>query len=134
MVEVSGRGHVHIFASSLSPPKHHFSSSPNMATPLPDTFPDLPAHFDGGVWPPNVVQAYGILQGSYQYALEALNAGDNDGHRLELHSEKIQTRMLPILEAMEVEVLNPEWLKASAEALSGLVVQLEVSASTIEKM
>lgn len=109
-------------------------SLPHEFPALPDEFPALPEHFDGGVWPPNVLEAYSILENSYQYALEALNAGDNDGHRLQLHSEKIQTRMLPILEAMEIEVLNPEWLKESAEALAGLVLELEVSASSIENV
>ncbi|KAJ6528482.1 hypothetical protein B0H19DRAFT_1274705 [Mycena capillaripes] len=100
-----------------------------MNTPLPEEFPALPPHFDSNVWPPNVVEAHSILNSTYQYALEALYASDNDGHRLQLHSEKIQTRLLPILEAMEPEVLNPEWLKASAEALAGLVLELEVAAS-----
>lgn len=105
-----------------------------MNTPLPNVFPALPDHFDGGVWSPNVLHAHSLLENTYQYALEALNAGDNDGHRLQLHSEKLQTRMLPILEAMEAEVLNFEWLKAAAEALAGLVLELEVSASSIEKV
>lgn len=105
-----------------------------MNTPLPDEFPALPEHFDGGEWSPNVLQAYSLLENSYRYALEALRAGDSDGHRLQLHSEKIQTRMLPILEAMEAEVLNIEWLTASAEALACLVLELEVAASSIEKM
>ena len=42
--------------------------------------------------------------------------------------------MLPILDAMEVEVLNPPWLEASASALAALVLELEASAGAIENM
>lgn len=101
---------------------------------LPDEFPALPEHFDGEVWSPDVRKAYSLLETAYQYGFEALNAGDNDSHRLRLHSDKLLNRMFPILEAMEAEVLNPQWLKLSAEALAGLVLELEVSAVAIENV
>jgi hypothetical protein len=43
-------------------------------------------------------------------------------------------RMLPILEAMEAEVLNPRWLEDSTVALAGLILELEASAAEIEDM
>jgi hypothetical protein len=101
---------------------------------LPEEFPPLPGHFDNGVWPPNVLQAYAIHHDAYQYAFEALNAGDNECHRLRPHSEKLLNRMLPILAAMEVEVLNPQWFDESTTALAGLVLELEVSAAAIENV
>jgi hypothetical protein len=105
-----------------------------MDATLPQEFPPLPDHFDGGVWSPNVFQAYTILHDAYQYAFEALNASDNECHRLRLHSEKLLNRMLPILEAMEAEVLNPRWLEDSTVALAGLIIELEASAAAIENM
>jgi hypothetical protein len=101
---------------------------------LPAEFPALPPHFDDGAWSPNVLQAYTLLRDAYQYAFEALNAGDSDCHRLRLHSEKLLNRMLPVLDAMEVEVLHPQWFEDSAVALAGLVLELESSAAAIENV
>ncbi|KAK6968889.1 Integrase catalytic domain-containing protein [Favolaschia claudopus] len=98
---------------------------------LLEELPGLPAHFDGEVWSPNVTQGYHILQNGYKYAYEALNAGDNDTHRLRLHSEKLLNRLFPILDAMEAEVLNSDWIETCAVALAGLILELEDSAAAI---
>ena len=41
--------------------------------------------------------------------------------------------MLPILGAMEPEILNDEWMVASMETLAGLVLELEGTAAAIER-
>jgi hypothetical protein len=101
---------------------------------LPAEFPPLPEHFDNDNWSPNVIQAHSILFDAYSHAFQALNAGDSDAHRLRIHSDRLLNRMLPILEAMEPEVLNPEWVKHGAEALAGLVLELEGSSIAINQM
>lgn len=99
---------------------------------LPETFPALPAHPDGENWSNNVTEAHQILDQAYMHAQQAFLAGDSDGHRLRIHSDRLLNRMLPILRALEPEVMNPDWVKTAAEVLAFLVVELEGSAIRIE--
>lgn len=101
------------------------------AGPTP-SFPVLPPHPDGALWSPNVRQAHDILRDGYLHGEQALRQSDNDAHRLHLHSDKILNRMLPILEALEPEVMNNEYIKEAAERLAYLGVGLERAAHAIE--
>lgn len=92
---------------------------------LPEQFPPLPEQPDNDVWSANALEAHSILQNSYNHGLQALRAGDNDAHRLRIHSDRILNRMLPILEALEPEVLNHEWVHAVARTFAALAVGLE---------
>ena len=102
---------------------------------LQSQFPSLPHHFDGPdtEYSANAIAAHEILTETYHCAYRTLQASDNDTHRLRLHSDKIVNRMLPILEAMEPEILNNEWMVASMETLAGLVLELEGTAAAIER-
>lgn len=42
--------------------------------------------------------------------------------------------MIPILEAMEPEVLNHEWLKSAAESIAGLYLELEGAALAVDNV
>ena len=99
---------------------------------LPEQFPALPEHPDNGVWSANALEAHGILHSSYNHGHHALQAGDNDPHRLRIHSDHILNRMLPILEALESEVLNYAWVKEAARVLAALAVSLERSAVVMD--
>ncbi|KAF7306246.1 Integrase catalytic domain-containing protein [Mycena indigotica] len=99
---------------------------------LPHEFPALPAHFDNGIWPPSVLQAHDIVHDAYRYAYEALNAGDNESHRLKLHADKILNCTLPIVRAMELEILNPQWIEEAEVLVAALGVALEASAAAME--
>jgi hypothetical protein len=104
-----------------------------MAHLLP-AFPPLPEHFDNGVWSHNVNEAHHILSEAYEHAINVFNANDNDVHRLRLHSDTLMNRMLPMLSALEPEVLNEEWIEACATTMAGLVVELEGYAASVEQV
>ncbi|KAF7288225.1 Integrase catalytic domain-containing protein [Mycena chlorophos] len=101
---------------------------------LPAQFPDLPSHFDNGLWPSTVMQAHQIASDAYRYTFEALNASDNDAHRLRLHADKLLGRILPIVQAMELEVLNSEWIEEASVLIAGLGLGLETAAAAVEKV
>jgi hypothetical protein len=95
---------------------------------LPEQFPSLPDCPDHDVWSANALEAYSILQSAYRHGRHALHAGDNDSHRFRIHSDRILNRMLPILEALEAEVLNHTWVRGVAQILASLAVSLERAA------
>jgi len=98
----------------------------------PEHFPPLPEHPENDVWSANTLEAHGILLNSYNHGLRALHAGDNDPHRLRIHSDRILNRMLPILEALEAELLNYTWVREVAQALAALAVSLERAAVVMD--
>ena len=97
-------------------------------------FPSLPDHFEGGCWSTNVVKAHSILSTAYHHAYEVLHASESDTHRLRLHSDRLMSRMFPILDVMEPEVLNQEWLKLAAESMANLYLELEGAALAVENV
>jgi hypothetical protein len=95
----------------------------NVMDILPENIPNLPDHIEGLQWSANVSRAHSILADAYSHGLKALDASDNDVHRLWSHSDRIIHRILPILRAMEPEVMNQAWAESAAESLASLVVQ-----------
>ena len=77
---------------------------------LPEHIPLLPEHPNHDVWSANALEAHGILLSSYNHGLHALRASDNDAHQLQIHSDHILNQMLPILEALEGEMLDFGWV------------------------
>lgn len=111
-------------------PKAYVSSSTTMATREPPlVFPALPNPLDNELhWTANIVTAHGILSNTYEQATRLLRQEDGDALRLRIHSERIFRRMIPILQAMDPEVNDPEWVSDCAHALAGVMAQLETAA------
>jgi hypothetical protein len=79
-----------------------------------------------------MLSAHEILSNVYSSATQLLCQEDGDTLRLRIHSERIFTRMIPILEAMEPEISNSEWIAESANALAGVMAQLETATFAAE--
>lgn len=71
-----------------------------------------------------------VLDGAYRRAQTILRQ-EADPIRLKYHVETFVTDMLPILEAMEAdqvqENLPTEWLHSAAQAISLMVIHLQVA-------
>ncbi|KAF8573023.1 hypothetical protein K439DRAFT_1625354 [Ramaria rubella] len=97
-----------------------------MPTMLPDTLPLLPEGTP--TWSHNVSVAYGILSRGYNFAHQILLSEDGDPLRLRHHAARIADNFVPILAALEAEGLPRSWLEVCAEAMGGLMVELEAAA------
>ena len=96
---------------------------------IPAHFPDLPGPLDDkGPWEQNVHKAHTIITDTFSRATALLRQEDGDALWLRIHSERILQRIIPLLEALEPEVQNPNWIAECAHALATVMVALETSA------
>ncbi|KII92778.1 hypothetical protein PLICRDRAFT_172830 [Plicaturopsis crispa FD-325 SS-3] len=104
-----------------------------MAAPgYPAHFPALPMHPDGTDWNGNIYAAHNIVCETYNQAVQLLRQEDGDPLRLRIHSENIYHRMVPILQALEPEVFNREWIIEAANSLAAVMTRLERAAYTAD--
>jgi hypothetical protein len=102
---------------------------------LPAQFPDLPAPAeDERPWRQNVLKAYGIISEAFSRATQLLRQEDGDALRLRIHSEKIMQRMIPLLDALDSEVHDPNWTSVCTHVLAGVMVALEAAAFAADGM
>lgn len=94
------------------------------------TFPPLPLNPAG--WGPNVRNAHKIISDGYVHTIRILHQEDGDSVRLNLLSEGLTRDLLPLLQALEQEGIDAEWLHGCAHALGILTRDLLVAAGAAE--
>ena len=94
----------------------------------PDLFPDLPGaeNYNG-----QIIEAHNRIAVSYNAASALLRQETSDHIRLRIHADRLSTRFVPILEALEVELHNGEWVTEAAAALFNLIDELKASSRRI---
>jgi hypothetical protein len=91
----------------------------------PIQFPVLPPCSDlSGHWSHDVRQAHELLCSTYDHASRFLRQEDHDPLQLQTLLEKIFSDSIPLLEALDMKLLNPEWVDECAQALAATVVEL----------
>jgi hypothetical protein len=101
---------------------------------FPAQFPPLPRTPEEFNWSHDVLQAHDIIATAYERASTLLRQEEGDPLRLRIHSEQVVDKLVPVLEALVPEVGDQTWLKACANALGELTVQLERSATIADGM
>jgi hypothetical protein len=101
----------------------------------PVQFPVLPPCYGpSGHWPHNVQKAHELLCTTYDHASRSFRQEDQDPLRLHTLIEKIFSDSIPLLEALDAELLHPEWTDECARALAVTVVKLrQVAASATSR-
>lgn len=100
---------------------------------LPYAFPELPQFLEGEFrWSANVETTHSLLVEAYDRATQLLCQENGDALRLRIHSENIFSRSIPLLEAMEPEVNDFNWVSECAHVLAKVMVQLESAAFAAE--
>ena len=80
-------------------------------------------------------KAIRVIAATYESSWVALHASDSDPYRLRLHSNRLLTRVLPILQALEREVQGDQgWLLETAGKIAEVIVALEGQAATADEM
>ncbi|KAF7339237.1 Integrase catalytic domain-containing protein [Mycena venus] len=98
----------------------------------PAEFPPLPHTPEEFTWPLDVLKAHDIISVGYERAAALLRQEEGDPLRLRIHAEDIIGKLVPILEALEPEVGDQEWLEACAHALGALTVTLHRAAAVAD--
>lgn len=75
-----------------------------------------------------MLKAYGIISEAFLRATQLLRQEDGDALRLRILSEKIMQRTIPLLDALDSEVHDPNWTSDCTHALAGVMVALEAAA------
>lgn len=65
---------------------------------------------------------------SYDQAVALLRLEDDDPLRLNLYADQLLTRTVPILQALEQEITDIDWLTESAQAIAVLIRELQKAA------
>lgn len=98
----------------------------------PLQFPELPAPPPGSTteWSYDVRQASQQICDVYDRASRLLRQEDHNPLQLQILAEKILNQCVRLLEAVDLEVLNPDWAEQGARALATTVVELERAAES----
>jgi len=97
--------------------------------PILQELPGLPPAL-GLPWPAEVVQAHHGLQAGFRASRVALNLDESDPIRLGHHLHQVKTAMVPVVEALGRQTLNPlppVYIKKITEAVFSLVDGLQVA-------
>ncbi|KAJ7479082.1 hypothetical protein FB451DRAFT_1172202 [Mycena latifolia] len=86
--------------------------------------PDTPNVFN---WHPNLLHAHDILATAYGWAATLLRQEEGDPMRLRIHSEQIAEQLLPILEALFLELGDEAWIETAVTTFFQISVDLERS-------
>ncbi|KAF7318562.1 Integrase catalytic domain-containing protein [Mycena chlorophos] len=95
-------------------------SRPDAFPPLPETDPETDAD-----WSEQITNAYEDVRSAFDRAATVLGQDGPDPLRLQYHSDHILRQTVPILEALADEIGQDAWLYTAANALGGLVYDLE---------
>jgi hypothetical protein len=91
-------------------------------------FPPIPPHGENQPWSPNVFNAHRVVSDIFKHA-EALRRGDPDPNRIQFHIGTLTNDAIPLLYALEAhaeeEGLDVNWILSCAEAVGGLVGELQ---------
>jgi hypothetical protein len=98
----------------------------------PAEFPPLPRRPEDFTWPLDVLKAHNIISVGYERAAAMLRQEEGDPLRLRIHAEDIIGKLVPILEALEPEVGDQEWVEACAHALGAITVTLHRAAAVAD--
>lgn len=105
---------------------------------IPDSFPSLPHRSSEDPWPANIIHAHALLKDAFTHSQYALRTSDNDSHRLRIHSNRIQTRMVPILQALErpavAQILDIQWTLNATYIFRNIILCLEEAARAMDGM
>jgi hypothetical protein len=79
-------------------------------------------------------KAVKIITATYESSWVTLHASDSDPYRLRIHNNRLLSRVMPILQALENEVQGDmEWLLITAGKIAELIVDLEGLAATADE-
>ena len=76
-----------------------------------------------------MLRAHEILTKAYYDGASLLHFEDGDPIRLQLHSQRLRKRMVPILQALEEENMDPSWIEQGTHALASLICALDEAAA-----
>ena len=95
---------------------------------------DPPPSANGLPTSPSAQRAYGILVDAYDRANQLLRLEDGDPIRLRLHSDRVCSRVLPIILALGQEIGDGEWLDQCLQNFSSLVGELNEAAAVADQV
>ena len=105
---------------------------------IPDSFPRLPHRAPDDTWPASITRAHSLLENGFNHARYALRTSENDSHQLRIHSNRIQTRMVPVLQALErpnlAQRLDIQWTWNVTRIFGTLSLCLDEAARAMDEM
>lgn len=104
-----------------------------MATARPLEWPALPAHpIQGGQWSHDVIRVQSLLDQRYTHISGILRQEDHDQLRLQILAQNLLDRELPLLEALDTELANPEWAVVAGGAFASLITELHRASQAVD--
>ena len=94
----------------------------------PLQFLNLP---ENGQYNARILQAHSIIARHYNAASSLLELESTDHIRLRIFADRLSTHILPLLEALERDLQDDEWVTAAATAVVDLINSLKSSLSRI---
>jgi hypothetical protein len=98
---------------------------------VPTNPPPLPQPIQnqsGSTFSNNVKEAIKIIERTFRDAWFALYGSDSDPTRLRVHASRLETRAIPILSAMHLELDDKEWITLISGILHELLDELVAKA------
>lgn len=103
---------------------------------LPAHIPALPELLknDRQDWSPNVLRTFSLIDRAYGRSLLVIQEGEQDAHCLRIHGDTIVARIFPLLDALEREGMQRDWVRSTGELLASMVLRLEHNAHEVDNM
>lgn len=96
--------------------------------------PPLPERHDGRLWSGDVMKGFQIVCSAYDGSSQLLRLEDGDPIRLRLHSERLTSRVLPVLRALADQLQDEAWCACAISAFTALVNELDYAASSTDRV
>lgn len=102
--------------------------------PRPQVFPDLPVCPPTlASWPAGVLEGYNHICDAYNHASTLLRQEESDPLRLRINSERLLSRSIPLLKAMDAQMRGCRaWNLSSAGAMIALITELNSAAENAD--
>ena len=84
----------------------------------PDIFLELP---DAREYSAQICEAHDIITNSYNAVSDLLLHESVDHVRLCIHADRLSAQIVPLLEALERDMQNNEWIEEAATAIFSLI-------------
>ena len=98
----------------------------------PQIFPELPEREE--LFDDRIHRARDLIAASYNAASNLLLEEISDSIRLQIHAQRLSTRFLPLLEALERDLQDQEWIAGAVRALLDLINDLNLAAQRVASM
>ena len=90
--------------------------------PAPQAFPPIP---NEELWSAEAHEAYIILRDMYHHSRDVLRREENEPIRLNILWSEINSRAVPLLEALQQSGVSEEWVEAATHRFGQLSVDLK---------